>query len=317
MLDIIFEIIIRFNIGILIGYTLDYLVKHEYFGKKYKELYIRIISNTSNINYLFYVFLFVCFQLLFYIIGTYIFSNIFNTTYWEGMNTKSSISFDLDYLSDSLKNDTKHSIVGIQELNVKVPTDSSPSIIYVLINAGVIIIAIVLGFKFAHNTSTSGNKTVVVITSIVLVASASSIYIDNGGEINITKVIEIIKDNISISSFISFPTKSSGNSAIDLLNILQFFHNLELFFIVLLGYYYVILMLDWDKTSIFIEKYIPVKGQKFFKWYIKSLKLSVNFLFVSFWILLFLTLIISSHYFNFLVENMDIICKIYEGNIKK
>jgi hypothetical protein len=102
-----------------------------------------------------------------------------------------------------------------------------------------------------------------------------------------------------------------------LLNILQYFQSLEIFFVLCLGFYFIIMKLDWDKTNILIEKYIPLKAQKFLIWYIKSLKLSVNFLFISFWVLLFLALLISSYYFDFLVDNMDTICKIYKYSVPK
>jgi len=135
------------------------------------------------------------------------------------------------------------------------------------------------------------------------------------GEVNQVKKAEYIDSDKS--SFMPLPIESSGNSAIDLLNILQYFHSLEIFFVLCLGFYFIIMKLDWDKTNILIEKYIPLKAQKFLIWYIKSLKLSVNFLFISFWVLLFLALLISSYYFDFLVDNMDTICKIYKDSVPK
>ena len=47
-----------------------------------------------------------------------------------------------------------------------------------------------------------------------------------------------------MSSFMSLPTESSGNSAIDLLNILQYFHTLENFFVLCMGFYFIIMKLD-------------------------------------------------------------------------
>ena len=62
------------------------------------------------------------------------------------------------------------------------------------------------------------------------------------GEVNQVKKAEYIDSDKS--SFMSLPTESSGNSAIDLLNILQNFQTLEIFFVLCLGFYFIIMKLD-------------------------------------------------------------------------
>lgn len=91
---------------------------------------------------------------------------------------------------------------------------------------------------------------------------------------------------------------STGNPALDLLNVLEYLQYMELFLVLVLGFYFVLIKLEWDKTESFIEKYIPVKLQKFVKWYVKSLKISVNSLFVWFWFLLLMAILISCYDYN-------------------
>jgi hypothetical protein len=62
------------------------------------------------------------------------------------------------------------------------------------------------------------------------------------GEVNQVKKAEYIDSDKS--SFMPLPIESSGNSAIDLLNILQYFQSLEIFFVLCLGFYFIIMKLD-------------------------------------------------------------------------
>jgi NADH dehydrogenase FAD-containing subunit len=101
--------------------------------------------------------------------------------------------------------------------------------------------AITAGSKFAHNSPGPAGKLAIGVASVAI--SAGAIIAKNiAGEVNQVKKAEYIDSDKS--SFMSLPTESSGNSAIDLLNILQYFHSLEIFFVLCMGFYFIIMKLD-------------------------------------------------------------------------
>lgn len=196
-----------------------------------------------------------------------------------GRDLEQPVNSNLENTSNKLDNEAKSNFIGVNDLNVDIPAEFLSSVANALANGGIRTVVITVGFKIVYNTPDTVGKLAIGIASVAFNAGTIIAKII-GGLVNYIKKAEYIDSDKS--SFMSLPNESSGNSAIDLLNILQYFHTLEFFFVLCLGFYFIIMKLDWGKTNILIEKYIPLKAQKFLIWYIKSLKLSVNFLFISF-----------------------------------
>jgi hypothetical protein len=119
------------------------------------------------------------------------------------------------------------------------------------------------------------------------------------------------------SSFIGMPPQSSGNSPYDLLNTLVYLEHVKIILIFILGLLFLINILNLDKLTAYLEKYLPIKVHKFIGWYIRTLKISINTYIIIFLLLLFVASLISLYGLGFLFDNMEKMCRIYLKYIKK
>lgn len=242
MLNMLLDLLIRLSIGVLLGCIIDYLVIKGHTGIDNKENYKNFMSNTSSIELFCYIFvLFMCVHLFFYFASTYIFADIFNTIYCMGHESELPANSNLENTGNKLDSEAKPNFIGVKDLNVKIPAESLLPVANALANGGIMAAAITAGSKIAYNTPGTAGKLSIGIASVAL--GAGGIIAKNiAGEVNQVKKAEYIDSDKS--SFMSLPIESSGNSAIDLLNILQYFHTLEIFFVLCLGFYFIIMKLD-------------------------------------------------------------------------
>jgi hypothetical protein len=240
MLNMLLDVLIRLSVGVLIGCIIDYLVTKGHTGTNNKKNYNNFMSNISSIELFCYIFvLFMSVHLFFYFVSTYIFADVFNTIYCMGSESEQIGNSNIDNIGNKLNDKVKPSFIGVKDLNIKIPTEFLPPVVNALASGGIMAAAITAGSKITHNTpGTAGKLTVASValgTGVIVVKNI-------GGEVNqIKKVDNIGSDK---SSFMPLLFESSGNSAIDLLNILQYFHTLEIFFVLCLGFYYIVMKLD-------------------------------------------------------------------------
>jgi hypothetical protein len=262
MLNMLLDLLIRLNIGVLVGCIIDYLIIKGHTGIDNKEKYKNFMSNTSSIELFCYIFvLFMCVHLLFYFVSIYIFADVFNTIYCMGpeselpensnlMDPGTDLIYshpgggnnsNLENTGNKLDNEAKPNFIGVKDINLKIPGESLPLVAKAIANGGIIAATITAGSKFAHNTPTPAGKLAIGIASVAF-AAGGIIAKNIAGEVNQVKKAEYIDSDKS--SFMPLPIESSGNSVIDLLNILQYFQSLEIFFVLCLGFYFIIMKLD-------------------------------------------------------------------------
>ena len=122
------------------------------------------------------------------------------------------------------------------------------------------------GMKIAEKSPGVVTKAAVVAGSIAVGAgaiiakkAASSVVID-------TKK-KFISDT-QLTDFLNNIFQLSGNNAIDLLNIIQYFNKLEFFFNYCIAYFLLLSYVNESKLEVFLLKCMPTT---FVKWYIKSI----------------------------------------------
>jgi predicted PurR-regulated permease PerM len=118
-------------------------------------------------------------------------------------------------------------------------------------------------------------------------------------------------------SFISMPPQETGNTPYDLLNLLVYLEYVKVYLILILVLLFFINIFNFNKLTDYLEKYLPSKVHKFVRWYITTLKISINTYIFIFLVLLFIGSLISLYGLSFFFDNLEKICEIYLKNIKK
>ena len=103
----------------------------------------------------------------------------------------------------------------------------------------------------------------------------------------------------------------TGNSGIDLLLLIQTFQKLQLFFLFVIAYNFILVSLKEEKVEIILLKILPVTIVSFISKYIKFAKKYVRILIICFFIILVICNIQSYYYLNFFIENLDGIIETY------
>lgn len=109
----------------------------------------------------------------------------------------------------------------------------------------------------------------------------------------------------------------SGNSVLDLLNMIKVFNNLEVFFLLYLVYCLILLNIN-NHYAPLLEKYLyKVLPAKIVSYIMKSINLfqkTGKIYVIIFIVLLGLSIYLSNHYFSFYLDNLDKSCELYLKN---
>jgi hypothetical protein len=166
------------------------------------------------------------------------------------------------------------------------------------------------GFKLAQTAPTLSGKVIGAVLGVT--AAAGAIVAKNVASAISTN---IVKKSTFVALNISTIFNSTGNDAIDLFNLIQFFQTgqiITLFFICL---YLLIININDSKLESILNKYLPVSFNIILKKYniinINLLKKSILFLLIYFIILLLIFTFLSSYYLDFIIKNLDKIVEIY------
>lgn len=100
-------------------------------------------------------------------------------------------------------------------------------------------------------------------------------------------------------------------NALNMLNLIQFFLNLQLFLIVLIIYNLLLLSISEFKLEEYSLKILPLKIVNWFLKYLKFSKKTIKFLIICLLILLLISNIYSFHYLNNFILNLDKIIDLY------
>ena len=90
-----------------------------------------------------------------------------------------------------------------------------------------------------------------------------------------------------------------------LLHLLNLTHILTIFITLLLIYHLLLTQINIDKISIILSKILPIKIVNFFIKSLTKVQKSHYYMIIYLLILLLIAELLSYHYFNFFVENID------------
>lgn len=173
--------------------------------------------------------------------------------------------------------------------------------------------ALATGMQIAKKVPSIGAKTAVMGGSVLIGAGAIAAKNISGNmsEDIGKKANTLISNSTDLNKAIEEMFNLTGNNALDLLNIIQFFHKLQIIFIIIIVYNFILLNINEDKLENFLLKIFPTKIIKF---YIKSLKFfkkSGFIIIIYLLILLLISNLYSTYYLNFFICNLDNIIDIY------
>lgn len=290
--------ITKVSLGIFIGTLIYFLVINGTLGSNIKNKYLSY--KGSNRFYIHLTLIVMLIYMLIYLID-YIF--IDNLNHWYSNNIGSDV-----LLSSSDKGVVVNGNVG----GLNIPSDGIKQVSSALGNGGIMGAAIAGGYKIATTSHTLDIKVSAIAGSVAV----------GGLAIIATDASSLVKDfslngNHSTSSLMSSNKftvllERSGDPITDLLYALGSIQSLELTFAILIGWYLILIYLK-PKLIIISEK-LPLGLKPYF---LKLLNYSDNInygLIIFFWFLLIVSLLFSNHYFNFLIDNFDIICETYLKN---
>lgn len=221
------------------------------------------------------------------------------------MSSSDNLNIDETVNNNTLNNDVKVDSVNIGTVEGRALTAAAGAIV----NGGIMTAALSVGAKAAQSTPSIAGKLAFAAGSVALGASAivvkniaSNVYTNNLMPLNI---------NIDPTKYLTEYLGLTGNNITDLLLLLQFFHNLEKYFSMLILFYFLIINLK--DYFLKISTYLPSSIAPYYNKSINYIHKAGHVYIFLFLLLLITSLLISSHYFDFFLDNFD---KISEHYIK-
>lgn len=120
--------------------------------------------------------------------------------------------------------------------------------------------------------------------------------------------------DISVLESISDSLHLTGNNGIDLLLLIQTFQKLQLLFLFVIVYHFILVSLNEDKVENKLLKILPLRVVSFISKNIKFTKKYIRIVIICFFIILVICNIQSYYYLNFFIENLDGIIETYFKN---
>lgn len=183
---------------------------------------------------------------------------------------------------------------------------------------------LVLGAHIVKATPTLTSKArysaggIVLGGAVVVKNLASSVTTPIGSEPNTKPDLKNLWDG---SIFDEFSRLNNSDSVLDFLHVLQLINSLQKLFLVFLLYNIVIYTLNVHALVHFISKKFHLSDNNkivvYANWTINQVKKSGLLIIFLLLILSVCSLFLFAHYFDFLIENFDIICENHLKNINK
>lgn len=219
-------------------------------------------------------------------------------------------------IDETVNNNTLNNNVKVDSVNigtVDIPGRALTAAAGAIANGGIMTAALSVGAKAAQSTPSIAGKIALAAGSVALGASAivvkniaSNVYITPG-----TNNLMPLNINIDPTTYLTEYLGLTGNNITDLLLLLQFFHNLEKYFSMLILFYFLIINLK--DFFLKISTYLPSSISPYYNKSINYIHKAGHVYIFLLLLLLITSLLISSHYFDFFLDNFD---KISEHYIK-
>jgi hypothetical protein len=107
----------------------------------------------------------------------------------------------------------------------------------------------------------------------------------------------------------------TGNSVVDLIIMIKYFQNLQLYLLVLITYYLIIFSLDLSKLDYLLNKIFPAKIVLYIKNFLNKVKKIGLITIISLIILCLIAAYLNSTYLDFLSDNLDSLIKLAYKNL--
>jgi hypothetical protein len=189
-------------------------------------------------------------------------------------------------------------------------TSTSENIISKVGDSAIMAAGLSGGIKLAQAAPTLSGKVAGAVLGVT--AAAGAIVAKNVASAISTN---IIKKTTFVTLNISTIFNSTGNDAIDLLNLIQFFQTGQIITLFFICFYLLIFNINESKLDSLILKYLPSSFNIILEKYniknINFLKKSILFLLIYFFILLLIFTFLSYYYLDFIINNLDKIVEIY------
>lgn len=176
--------------------------------------------------------------------------------------------------------------------------------------------AISAGIKLSQNAPTLASKIGVVAGGVALGASAiaakniSGNLSENLGKSS-KNLLSLNGEGVDLNEVVMKMFKFSGNDALDLLTLIQHFQKLQLMFIVLIIYNFILYFINLDRLENILLKILPVSMVKFYLKSINLVKKSSVIILICLLILLLISSLYAYHYLNIFIYNLDAIINVY------
>lgn len=181
-----------------------------------------------------------------------------------------------------------------------------------LLNGGIMATAVGAGVKYAATTPGVGGK-LAVIGSALALGGAGIVVANVTGNVSTDlgkKKNSFLADS-SINDSLADLFNLTGNNAIDLLNMIQFFLNLQIFLIVFIIYNFLLLSINESKIENLLLKFLSLKTVNMIIKYLIFSRKTIKILIICSFVLLLISSIYSSYYLNFYILNLDSIIDLY------
>jgi len=194
-------------------------------------------------------------------------------------------------------------------------------------DAAIMTAALATGAKLAQKAPTAATKAAIVVSSVGLGASAiiAKNFAGNlSSDAGKSSLVLLMVTNLSLkesldknySTLIEYLYKLfdlTGNTAVDLLKMIDYLNSSQYIFIYFLIYLSILLSIDSSKIELILKKILP---DKIVMYYMRSISLVQKNGRMYILILLFLltyNIYLSNYCFNLLYENFDQICELYQS----
>ena len=296
--------------------------------------YLNIIPNGSNLKRLinkltfFELFLvlftiYICVMFILTLVEDYIISlhlsNIDHISYFWGdanaggsSDATSTESVNTSNSSNSINSSQNTNSKVIQDVTSKINPQTS-NFVSKAADGAIMSAAVSAGFKLAQASPTITGKAGALAAGLSLGVAgivgknvASNISSDLGKQIkpflpNSGDLIEKLETMFNLT----------GNSGLDLLNIILYFQKLQIFFTMLICYNLLLLLINEERVENFLIKIFPTKIVKLYIKSLITLKKSGFIIIICLLILLLISNIYSYYYLDFFISNLDGIIKLY------
>ena len=148
------------------------------------------------------------------------------------------------------------------------------------------------------------------------IATVGGVLAAGGAAIVTKNVAGNVSKDIGSNSLISTKVLSdlfglSGDSVKDLLLMLSFFQNIQLFFLYIITYNYLITLIDIQRVEVFLLKYFNKNIVYYILLFIKLSQKASKLMIICSFILLIFSNLNSYYYLNFFIDNFDAIVEYY------